>query len=128
MSMAFVPGKGGNGRARKRSATSADRFNPLHQGKLFRIADGTGGKYGLHGQQGSGKQQHLSRGKAIGNMSEYSQIVKKMADHPAASRSCCQSNEHRKADVIQTFKGQHLRKLPAAHSHGLEDAEFLLAG
>ena len=64
----------------------------------------------------------------VGERSEQANLIEYLADNQTARRPQSQRNQQRDANIVQALKGQHVGQLPVTHAHGLEYAEFLLAG
>ena len=64
----------------------------------------------------------------VGERPEHTDLVEHPAHGQTARRPQGQGDQQRDPHIVQALKGQHVGQLPVTHAHGLEYAEFLLAG
>ena len=64
----------------------------------------------------------------IGERSEHTNPIEHPAHGQTAYRSQRQGDKQGDPHIVQALEGQHAGQLPAAHAHGLEHTELLLAG
>ena len=64
----------------------------------------------------------------VGERPKHPDPVKHPAYGQAAHRPQGQCDQQCNSHIVQALEGQHVGQLPAAHAHGLEHTELLLAG